>query len=120
MPVLQYPNFLYINILVQTNEICSYKSDAHLGDGSFNSFDFPNVRVFSVEAGRFNCLEKRLNLPPVPVDIHSLVRTVEAYKNQKFRLAIRVPGSCPGKTGIFSLLSDRAYDRRAPHRDGHG
>lgn len=103
MPMFQYSDFLYINILMVSNKIRPYKCDAYHCNESSDSFHFTHVCSLDVESRGFHGPEQRLYLPSFLICGHSLVGTVEADETLKFRDSVRVLEPCPGKIDVFSL-----------------
>ena len=86
-----------------TNEIRPHKCYAHHRDESFDSVDFPHVRILDVESRRFHGFKKCLNLPSVLVCRNGIFRSVEADEDLKFRLPVGVFESRSGKVNIFTF-----------------
>lgn len=95
-----------IYIFMFTNEIRPHKSHAHHRNKSCYALHVVHVGVLDIEAGRFHCLECRLDLPSFLISHDSAFRTVEAYENLQFRNSVRVLYPTPGKIDIFTLVKE--------------
>lgn len=82
MPMFQYPNFLYIDILMIPHKIRPYKSHTHERD-EFLILSMYLMCILYIESRGFHDLEKSLNLPSVLVCLYGMF-------NLKFRLSVGV------------------------------
>ena len=102
--MFQYSDRFNIKILMFTNQISPYKSNAYHGYEPCNALHVSDMGGFDVKPRRLHGTEQSLNLPSFLISFYSLVWSVITNKDLKFWFKVGVKELCTSEIDILTFM----------------